>query len=55
LLIYTGTFVVARLLELLLSIIGLHGWPVYALLAGGLAPVVYSLVIHKQLERRGEL
>lgn len=49
------TFVAGGLVGLLLSLIGLDGWPVFALLAGMLAPVVYSLVIYKHFERRGEL
>jgi len=49
------TFVAAGLLGLLLSIIGAYEWALFTLLAGGLAPVVYSLVYYKQLERRGEL
>jgi uncharacterized membrane protein YccC len=49
------TFVAGGLLGLILTIIGLHRWPVIALLVGGLAPVVYSFVFYKQLERRGEL
>jgi uncharacterized membrane protein len=49
------TFVAGGLLGLAFTIIGLHRWPLCALLVGGLAPVVYSLVFYKQLERRGEL
>jgi uncharacterized membrane protein len=50
------TFVVAGLLGLLMAAAGLQGWPVLAvLMAGVLAPVVYSLSFYKQLERRGEL
>ncbi len=49
------TLVAAGALGLLFSIVGLAGWPVYAILAGALAPVIYSLVYYKQLERRGEL
>jgi len=30
-------------------------WSLCAILAGALAPVVYSLVYYKQLERRGEI
>jgi len=45
----------AGLLGLALSIGGLYLWAALALLAAGLAPVVYSLVYYKQLERRGEL
>jgi uncharacterized membrane protein len=47
--------VVAGLLGLALSIGGLYLWAVLALLVAGLAPVVYSLVYYKQLERRNEL
>jgi uncharacterized membrane protein len=49
------TFVAGGLLGLIFTIIGLRRWPVIALLVGGLAPVVYSFVFYKQLERRGEL
>jgi uncharacterized membrane protein len=49
------TFVAGGLVGLALAFIGHGAWPLYALLAGGLAPVVYSLVYYKQLERRGEL
>lgn len=49
------TFVAGGLLGLTFTIIGLRRWPVIALLAGALAPVVYSLVFYKQLERRGDL
>jgi uncharacterized membrane protein len=49
------TFVAGGLLGLVLSIADLHPWPVIVLLAGTLAPVIYSLVFYKQLERRGEL
>jgi uncharacterized membrane protein len=48
-------FVLAGLLGLVLSAIGLRRWPVYALLCGALAPTIYSLVVYKQLERRGSL
>jgi hypothetical protein len=35
---------------------GVEGWPVLGvLLAGALAPVVYSLVMYKQMEAGGEL
>jgi uncharacterized membrane protein len=47
--------VAAGLLGLALSIAGLYLAALFALLAGGLAPVVYSLVLYKQLERRGEI
>jgi uncharacterized membrane protein len=49
------TFVAAGALGLAFSILGLVRWPIFALLAGALAPVIYSLVYYKQLERRGEL
>ena len=47
--------VATGLLGLALSIAGLYLTALFALLAGGLAPVVYSLVLYKQLERRGEI
>jgi uncharacterized membrane protein len=47
--------VAAGLLGLALSIADLYLWAVLGLLVGGLAPVIYSLMIYKQLERRGEL
>ena len=49
------TFVAGGLLGLVLVCAGLRRWPVLALLAGALAPVVYSLVLYKRLERHGEL
>jgi len=50
------TFVVAGLLGVLMAAAGLPGWPVLAvLMAGVLAPAIYSLTYYKQLERRGEL
>jgi uncharacterized membrane protein len=49
------TFVASGLVGLALSILGLFLWAILALLVGALAPVVYSLVYYKQLERRGEL
>lgn len=49
------TIVAGGLLGLVFTIIGLHRWPVFALLAGALAPAIYSLVLYKQLERRGEM
>jgi uncharacterized membrane protein len=49
------TFVAGGLLGLAFTLVGLRRWPVIALLSGTLAPVVYSLVFYKQLERRGEL
>jgi hypothetical protein len=47
--------VASGLVGLALSILGLFLWAILALLVGALAPVVYSLVYYKQLERRGEL
>ncbi|HEY5083390.1 MAG TPA: SdpI family protein [Rhizomicrobium sp.] len=49
------TFVAGGLVGLALTIVGLNGWALAGLLTGALAPVVYSLVNYKQLERRGEL
>jgi uncharacterized membrane protein len=49
------TMVAGGLLGLALAIGGLEILPVAAMLAGALAPAVYSLVLYKQLERRGEL
>lgn len=50
------TFVVAGLVGLFLTAVGIDGWPVICvLIAGGLVPVIYSLTYYKQLERRGEL
>ena len=49
------TFVAGGLLGLVLAVAGLQPWPTYVLLAGALAPVLYSLVYYKQLQRRGEL
>jgi uncharacterized membrane protein len=49
------TFVAGGLAGLVLSFLGIGMYPVIALLGGMLAPVAYSLVIYKQLERRGEL
>ena len=47
--------VAGGLVALALTIGGLYLWAMIALLVAGLAPVVYSLVYYKQLERRGEL
>jgi uncharacterized membrane protein len=48
--------VATGLIGLVLSILGLYlFWAVLALLVGALVSMVYSLVIYKQLERRGEL
>lgn len=50
------TFVVGGLTGLVLTLFGLEGWPVLAvLLAAPLIPAAYSLVFYKQLERRGQL
>ena len=50
------TIVACGLVGLVLAAIRLESWPVFVvLLAGWFAPVVYSLVFYKQLERRGEL
>jgi uncharacterized membrane protein len=50
------TFVAAGVIGLALTLLGFTGWPVFVLLmAGLLAPVAYSLVFYKQLERRGQL
>jgi uncharacterized membrane protein len=49
------TFVAGGLIGLVLSIAGLFLWAILVSVAGALAPVVYSLVYYKRLERRGEL
>ena len=49
------TMVVGGLIGLVLSILGLFLWAILVPLSGALAPVVYSLVYYKQLERRGEI
>jgi uncharacterized membrane protein len=49
------TLVAAGALGLLFSMLGLVNWPIFAILAGALAPAIYSLAYYKQLERRGEL
>lgn len=50
------TFVLGGLASLVLSYAGTGFWvPFATLMAGALAPVVYSLVYYKQLERRGEV
>lgn len=50
------TFVLGGLAGLVLTLFGLEGWPVLAvLLAAPLIPAAYSLVFYKQLERRGQL
>ncbi len=48
-------FVLAGLLGLALTIAGVPLGPLVTILVGALAPVVYSLVYYKQLERRGQL
>jgi uncharacterized membrane protein len=47
--------VAGGLVGLTLSIAGLYLWALAALLLPALASVIYSLVIYKQLERRGEI
>jgi uncharacterized membrane protein len=47
--------VAGGMVGLALSIAGLYLWALLAILVPLLASVVYSLVIYKQLERRGEL
>jgi uncharacterized membrane protein len=50
------TFVIGGLAGLALTLFGLQGWPVLAvLLAAPLIPAAYSLIFYKQLERRGQL
>jgi uncharacterized membrane protein len=50
------TFVAGGLLGLILVIVGAPFWlSVAAILVSGLAPVIYSLVFYKQLERHGGL
>ncbi len=50
------TFVIAGLVGLCLTLAGLAGWPVFALLgAGAVAPAGYSLLFYKKLERHGDL
>ena len=50
------TFVLGGVIGLALTAIGVKGWlPFAALMASALVPVVYSLVVYKQLERRREL
>lgn len=49
------TFVAGGLVGLVLVALGIDAWPIFAVVGGALAPVVYSLVVYKQLERRGEL
>lgn len=49
------TFVAGGLLGLALTMIGLRRWPIFALLAGAIAPTIYSFIRYKQLQRRGDL
>ncbi len=49
-------FVVAGLIGLLFAGIGVDGWLlIVPIVAAGIIPVIYSLVIYKQMEKRGEL
>jgi uncharacterized membrane protein len=47
--------VAGGLLGLALSLAGLYLWALSAILVPAITSVVYSLVIYKQLERRGEI
>jgi uncharacterized membrane protein len=50
------TFVAGGVAGFALTLAGFEGWPAFtALMAGALTPVVYSLIVYKQLEKRGEL
>jgi immunity protein, SdpI family len=50
------TFVAGGLVGLALTVVGLQGGAVFAvLMAAALIPTIYSLAFYKQLERRGEL
>ncbi len=49
------TFVAGGVLGLAFTLADLRVWPVYALLIGALAPVLFSLVYYKRLERLGEV
>lgn len=50
------TFVAGGVVGLVFTLAGWTGWPVLvSMSAGALAPVVYSLVFYKQLERHGEV
>jgi uncharacterized membrane protein len=50
------TFVIGGVIGLALTVFGVKGWLPFAVIMGAaLVPVVYSLVVYKQLERRGEL
>ena len=48
-------FVIAGLLGLAMALAGAQIAPIVVILAGALAPVIYSLVFYKQLEHRGKL
>jgi uncharacterized membrane protein len=48
-------FVISGLVGLVLALAGVPFVPIAAILAGALAPVIYSLAFYKQLEHRGEL
>jgi immunity protein, SdpI family len=48
--------VVGGLVGLLLTAAGVQGWPVFGvLLAAAFVPVLYSLIVYKRLQARGEL
>jgi len=49
------TFVAGGLVGMVLAFSGLVAWAGSIVIAAMLVPVVYSLVIYKRLERRGEL
>jgi uncharacterized membrane protein len=49
------TFIAGGLAGMALALLAQGIWSLCAILAGALAPVVYSLVYYKQLERRGEI
>ena len=50
------TFVFAGLFGLTFTLLGYDFWPVMvAVSLGALSPIVYSLMVYKQMERRGEL
>jgi len=50
------TFFAAGLVALALTVLRSPFWvPFAAILTGALAPAIYSLIVYKQLERRGEL
>jgi uncharacterized membrane protein len=50
------TFVAGGVAGLILTLLGVVGWPSLVILSAViLTPVIYSLVIYKQLQRRGEL